>query len=497
MRRCISILAAGVVAASTAWAGYRVTIPMNAQINVGRPGTPDSPSGNAIYLSPNEAVHSLEFRNDEVPGYTRLNLGLPPGGGSPGYYFGPYIDLWLAGYNPLDVSQPGARLELDARFFQDINTNGNPYHDAPIFVRLYTYDVNTNSLLGYRNLGMVYQTGPTYFCTPKPPGGMTWSHVVVPLDNLGWDSNCDGTGDVGDVNVNGVFDPTHVTRIGFWGTDWDGGAFGDNGDFIDFKNVKITVPCKADLTGDDNTDLSDLALLLANYACSSVPVAQFDSGGFSGYNTGTVIGQHGWVSTTYANGGDPNVYFDPTIVADPTGSGHGNVMLMNAPNGDMNGWVGAMVLLGTPITSDKAIIEWDQYRVDLSDNIWYSDDGSYGGWWSLQWDQTHAAHAETFGASVPLTAGIWQHVKYTFNIPAGTVQVDVDGIKAQGTTTDNSIAGIELEDQTTPTAGHGEIYFDNLKISYSKTCIGDFNGGGNVELEDLAFLLSDYGCTVP
>lgn len=492
MKRSLAVLAAGLIAGlPLALAGTHITIPLNAQINVGRPGTGDSPAGNAIYLPPGDTVNHLEFRNDEAQGYTRMWIG------ATGYHFGPYIDLYLAGYNPIDITQSGARLEFDARYYQDIATNSAPYNDAPIFLQMYTYSGDT--IQGYRDYGMVYQTGTTNSCTPRPPGGMIWTHVSVPIGNLLFDSNCDGTVDVADHTVNGGgFNAASVSRLRFWGTDWWGGAFGDIYDWVDFKNLQIIVPCKGDLTGDNNTDLSDLALILSTYGCDSNPQTQWDSGGFESYSTGIITGQNGWTSTTFANGGDPNVYVDGTIVADPTGGGHGKVLKLDAPNGDMNGWVGEMILLSTPIEAGKAIIEWDQYRDDLSDNIWYSDDGSYGGWWSLQWDQSQKAHADgTFGPGAPLTAAVWQHVKYTFTIATGVVEVNVDGNKASGSTTDTSIAGIELEDQTTPTAGHGAIYFDNLKISHAVDCVGDFTGDGVVSLGDLAYILADYGCLTP
>ncbi|UCG17575.1 MAG: hypothetical protein JSV19_05995 [Phycisphaerales bacterium] len=194
-----------------------IDIPMDTQINIGRT-TAQSPSGDAIYDPYSVPPDTLEFRSDEPEGYLRHWLD---GGGAGSWWYN-FVDYYLAGQanDYIDVTRPGTTFEFETRFFQDPVTNPHPYSDAPVFVRLYTYeDDGTGTYPNYagnRDYSIVYATQLPWGDPPYP----TWTRVVI---------------DVATGTDTGAFDPTRVNRMRFYGTDWD--ATGD--DFVDFKNMKI------------------------------------------------------------------------------------------------------------------------------------------------------------------------------------------------------------------------------------------------------------------
>ncbi len=219
MKKLITIMGV-ILFASAANASNIVDIPMDAQINIGR-STGQSPSGDAIYNMFGSSDDTLAFMSDEAEGYTRHYLD----GGGAGSWFYTYVDFYLTGETNDWIDITGAlTLEFDTRYYQDPDSNSDPYRDAPVFVRLYTYDIDPvtgeyDTEVGKRDFGIVYATQQGDL--PYP----TWTHVVIDLtDPNAYDDK--GT----------PFDPTKVSRLRFYGTDWDG--TGD--DFVDFKNLVIT-----------------------------------------------------------------------------------------------------------------------------------------------------------------------------------------------------------------------------------------------------------------
>ena len=191
-----------------------VFVRLDQGINLGWTTTVDSPNGDAIYW-PSDDTGTFEESD-----YARTHIYDPdgPGGEGPGWYDGPYVDFNLAGIGSIDISQ-GGTFEVDCRYYQDPITNTNPYGDAPIFLCMYDYDDYGTTLNGWRDFGIFYATQQGD--APHP----TWTHKIIDLSG--------GT----DTNDNGIFDPASVDYIRLYGTDWSGG--GD--DFIDVKNVKITL----------------------------------------------------------------------------------------------------------------------------------------------------------------------------------------------------------------------------------------------------------------
>ena len=156
-----------------------------------------------------------------------------------------------------------------------------------------------------------------------------------------------------------------------------------------------------------------LLIVCAALAFAATAEAQnkvlYDSKGFEGplYNPGVLPGQDGWVDDTLSPAGYP-VNPQPGILADPTGSGMGQVVEFNPvgngyPSGGP-GWSGAYRANDTgPSTGSLVVIEWDQYRDDFpagaaapdGDNFWYADNIDWGAWWGMQWDQNLMAEWRT------------------------------------------------------------------------------------------------------
>ncbi|MDM8008529.1 MAG: PEP-CTERM sorting domain-containing protein [Phycisphaerae bacterium] len=218
--RTILLAVAALLVVGTAALAQPATVEMNAQINLGYTYNTQSPGGNAIYPAFNSDTQTI-FADDEVEaeGFTRHNLTTVPGG-----WWYQYVDLNLAGITTpgsgLNLSAPDSTVTFDTRYYQNDVTNTNPYGDAPVFLRLYTYGEDGNTYLGYRDYSIVYATQPDWNNPPYP----TWTTVTVDVNNAP------------NISEGGVFDVSNVSRIRWYGTDWSGG--GD--DFVDFKNLVIT-----------------------------------------------------------------------------------------------------------------------------------------------------------------------------------------------------------------------------------------------------------------
>ncbi len=191
---------------------FAATVAMDQQINLGYTYNSQSPSGDAIYPAFNSDTQTI------ANGFTRHNLTTVPGG----WYY-QYVDLNLAGITTpgagLDLSSAGSTVQFDTRYYQNPETNTNPYGDAPVFLRLYTYAADGNTYLGHRDYSIVYATQAPWNNPPYP----TWTTVTVDVNAA---AHSDG----------GAFDPANVSRIRWYGTDWSGG--GD--DFVDFRNLVLT-----------------------------------------------------------------------------------------------------------------------------------------------------------------------------------------------------------------------------------------------------------------
>jgi hypothetical protein len=205
MRLAIVLCVLGVLVAAQGIGD--VYIPMDQQIDVGQ--------GPAIYAMYCDPCYVSFEQGGEPEGYTQLNLTFDPGSW---YYV--YVDLIKAGIGPIDISGSASAMDVFCRYFQDPDTNTNPYGDAPIFMNLYTYD-DLGTYLGKREFGIFYATQPDWNDPPYPD----WTEKYIPLNDM----SKYAYNDVAD------FDPTRVTHIRFWGTDWAG--TGD--DFVNLKRLLI------------------------------------------------------------------------------------------------------------------------------------------------------------------------------------------------------------------------------------------------------------------
>ncbi len=281
-----------------------VDIPMDQQINLGE--------GDAIFSS-GDAFITFEPANppDEPEGFTRYHL-------NKGWYYGPYIDFVLSGDGPIDITKTNLTFEFDARAFQDPITNTNPYGDCNIFVTMYNYD--GSMLNGYREYGIVY--GPNVNSFPFGDWYPTWSHVTISVATSGKDTNYGGN----------TFDPTNITRMRFYGTDWDTGNGGLD-DFIDIKNVQFVlnpvvgeIPLDATATGAAATseprDLSETRLVIEFTEDVSAPAGAVIITGPGGPYTPTLSADGRFVTATVSPAlGEGTYVATVTGVVDLAGSG--------------------------------------------------------------------------------------------------------------------------------------------------------------------------------
>ena len=133
--RYLLIVCALALVGAPAGAVVLVDIPLDQQI-----------TGDAIYV-PAGLNGSLSFKPaappDEPEGWCRNSVG-------PGWYYGPYVDFVQAGMGTLNLAHPSSTLEVDCRYFQG-GENTNPYGDAPIFLRLYSFANPEMTVGGYRD----------------------------------------------------------------------------------------------------------------------------------------------------------------------------------------------------------------------------------------------------------------------------------------------------------------------------------------------------------
>lgn len=165
-----------------------------------------------IGLGPAIGPDKVTFASDSSGGFARFPLG----GGD--YYWGPVIDLVKAGLGSVDLSDPNASIEFDARYYQDPANYppGTPStsKDAPIGVLL----MSPTDAIAY---GYPFHSGAG---DPLYP---TWVHVTLYV-------NRDGSPKVGSGVWWGVRNLTGISSVLFWGTDW----VGKGSDFIDVRNFR-------------------------------------------------------------------------------------------------------------------------------------------------------------------------------------------------------------------------------------------------------------------
>ncbi|MBP7747884.1 MAG: PEP-CTERM sorting domain-containing protein [Phycisphaerae bacterium] len=213
--RTTALIVMALLAPVAAMSSILVSLPLDAQINLGYTYNSQSPSGDAIYPAFNSDTQTF------FPG-SHVRHNLLYGGGAGSWYY-QYVDFNLAGIttpgNGLDLSAAGSTVTFDTRYYQDPEMNTNPYGDAPVFLRLYTYGADGNTYIGYRDYSIVYATQAPWSDPPYP----TWTTVTVDVNATAYTQG-------------GTFDVTNVSRLRWYGTDWSGVGT----DFVDFRNLVIT-----------------------------------------------------------------------------------------------------------------------------------------------------------------------------------------------------------------------------------------------------------------
>ena len=209
-----------------------------------------------------------------------------------------------------------------------------------------------------------------------------------------------------------------------------------------------------------------IALVVVGASCAALAQAGSFSTNFESYSLGTLVGQDGWVDDSTGSGVVPLA-----VVADPTGGGHGQVLKLDNPALD-DGYSGAFRSIGDLVAEGVTSfsVSWDQWRPSLTDNLWFAEDISYGGWWGLEWDGNSKVNFNQFDPnSGTQVASQWQTVRMNFNVTAGTVEGFVDGVDYGGSSGVSlaTFRGLDLEFQGTAAGGGyaGPMYIDNIAIT--------------------------------
>jgi len=99
-------------------------------------------------------------------------------------------------------------------------------------------------------------------------------------------------------------------------------------------------------------------------------------------------------------------------------------------NAGNNEWIQAALGATCPTVPGALVtVEFDQYRVDLTDNAWPSLSGVFG---MLEWDGCGCAYSfvnpdSWYNQGAALSAGRWQHVLWTVDFAAKVMDIRVDG----------------------------------------------------------------------
>jgi hypothetical protein len=153
---------------------------------------------------------------------------------------------------------------------------------------------------------------------------------------------------------------------------------------------------------------------------------------FNSYTDGPVAGQDGWVHDNAAPSGD-DITNPVVVLDDPTGSGQGKVISLNAA-GVNGGWVGAFRDIADT-TQSTARIRFKQWRAQTSENVWFAfgnapnDFNDFNGW-GIQWDSSrkiHPWHFDDGGSAMPVAAGVWQTIEITYDFGNANAVVSVNG----------------------------------------------------------------------
>jgi hypothetical protein len=182
-----------------------VNMTLDSQINLGM--------GDAIIAQANGTISFPGFEGDDLG--TKMSIA------ASGYWYGPRIYFNRADYPALNLSGAGSTLGIDAKLWQG-GTNGNPFGDANIFVRIYSGTADFPAT--FRDFGLIY--GPNASVWPFGDWG-NWNRILLDINAA---PHTDSAG----------FDITAVTQMRLYGTDWAAASDGSCTDWVMAKDLTIT-----------------------------------------------------------------------------------------------------------------------------------------------------------------------------------------------------------------------------------------------------------------
>jgi hypothetical protein len=145
----------------------------------------------------------------------------------------------------------------------------------------------------------------------------------------------------------------------------------------------------------------------------------FSTGGFEGYDIGTVVGQSiaGGASGGAVWQSDSAGEADPDVVLDPTASGRGKVLRLDPKGQTTRTWTGAWLGLDDLVAKGhkQVVVSWDQYRTTLNQAIFSNDAPDLESWFAFEFPLAFGGprlypNGIVSDPGLLLKSGVWQTV---------------------------------------------------------------------------------------
>ncbi len=282
-------------------------------------------------------------------------------------------------------------------------------------IRYRDIDINTNSEPGASSV--YYQMADAWWGEPRTLGGLYIDSQGASVLISGTNSRCNCT----------KYPPGVL-----------GECLGDSGFEARVFAVDVThgheapPPCE---DVDDGPIYIDNFVVKAGFSADNLTTV-LDVGGFEGYPLGDIDsnGNPGGTGTVTWSPNHWNSANGPAQIVDVTAiGGTGKALWLDAYQGCYTDSMGIVAAIPNLNQYSHVVVEWDQYRPDLWDNVFMDEDPSRDGWSALQWDIVGSTHAVGYDYPVALAPEKWQRVRYRFNYTTYEVKVTVtDDVNSNG-----------------------------------------------------------------
>jgi len=282
-------------------------------------------------------------------------------------------------------------------------------------IRYRDIDVNTNGDEGASDV--YYQLPDNWWGEPRMIGGLYADTLGNSIVISGTNSRCNCT----------QYPPGSLGEC-LGSTGYEARIFA-----VDVTNGNEAPPPCEDV--DDGPIYIDNVVIKAGWSADSLTTV-LDVGGFESYPLGDIDsnGNPGGSGTVTWDANYWNSVNGRAQIVDVSGiGGTGKAIWLDAFQGCYTDSMGITAAIPNLNTYPHVVVEWDQYRPDLWDNVFMDEDMTRDGWFALQWDVASATHAVGYDGAVPLVPEKWQRVKYKFNYTTYEVKATVtDDVNSNG-----------------------------------------------------------------